>query len=113
MLAARVLSRIAVLIAAVSIICCIGWREWNPFRAWVRLIYAVRPAIPPGGRVRLAKMTETFLTEVGVLLLVFPVLDKLIASGAVPPRYVIYSFVAAVSFYSAAAVLAVFTGEQS
>jgi len=56
-------------------------------------------------------MTETFLGEVGVLLLVFPMLDKFISSGNLPPRYVVYSFVGAVAFYSAAALLAVYTGE--
>jgi hypothetical protein len=57
-------------------------------------------------------MTETFLSEVGVLLLVFPMLDRFISTGSLPPRYVVYSFVAAVGFYSMAAVLAVYNGDE-
>lgn len=59
-------------------------------------------------------MTETFLSEVGVLLLVFPMLEKFITTGpsGLTPRFVMYSFGGAITFYFMASVLAIYTGDQ-
>jgi len=41
----------------------------------------LRQRIPPGSRIRVAGLTQTFLAEAGVLLLVFPVLERFVKDG--------------------------------
>lgn len=69
--------------------------------------------VPPGSRKRFAKVTETFFTEVGVLLFVFPVLDEYVQNGqkAMTPKLVGWSLAASLVAYGVAGALAVFTKE--
>lgn len=68
---------------------------------------------PLGGRKRLAKLTETFLAEAGVLILVFPMLDEYVQYGAkaLTPRLVVGSMAFATFFYAAAGIIAVYVKE--
>ena len=78
-------------------------RAYERFLSWV----------PPGSRKRFAKVTETFFTEVGVLLFVFPVLDEFVQNDlrAVTPRLILGSLAASLTCFGVAGALAVFTGE--
>ena len=112
MLIGRILSRILYGYGVMLLAFGIVWRTANPYTISKRLFIEARHTVPPGGRQRFAKMTETFLGEVGVLLLVFPMLDKFLASGNLPPRYVVYSFVGSLLFYGSAGLLALYTKEE-
>jgi hypothetical protein len=75
------------------------------------LVEQVRSAFTVEANRRLAKMTETFLAEIGVLVAVFPVLDSFIATGHLSWRIIAYSFAVSLLFYVMAATLAIFIGE--
>ncbi len=62
-------------------------------------------------KIRLARMTETFLAEIGVLVAVFPALDSFIATGHLSLRIIVYSFAGSLVFYAMAATFAIFIGE--
>jgi hypothetical protein len=68
---------------------------------------------PIGGFKRLAKMTETFLAEVGVLLFVFPVLDEYVQHGhaGITTHLIAGSLAASVCCYAVAGFLAVYIKE--
>jgi len=66
-----------------------------------------------GAQRRIAKVTETFLTEVGVLLFVFPVLDMYVQNGrqGMTAILLVGSGLASFACYTVAAWLAAFTKE--
>jgi hypothetical protein len=68
---------------------------------------------PEGAFRRLAKMTETFFAEAGVLLFVFPVLDEYVqhGKGAITMHLIGGSLMTSFCCYSAAALLAVYISE--
>lgn len=69
--------------------------------------------IPPGAGHRIARVTETFFTEVGVLLFVFPVLDEYVQYGqkAITTKLIAGSLTASILSYIIAAGLAALTRE--
>ena len=70
--------------------------------------------LPPEAGRRIARVTETFFTEVGVLLFVFPVLDEYVqyAQKAITLKLIAGSLAASILCYIIAASLAAITRED-
>ncbi len=68
---------------------------------------------PPSARNRFAKVAETFLNEVAVLLFVFPVLDEYIQFGkrGVTTFVIATSLGASLGAFALASAIAVYTRE--
>ena len=64
--------------------------------------------LPPGAGGRVARVVETFLTEVGILLFVFPVLDEYVQYGqkGVTVKLIASSISASLSCFGAAGLTA-------
>ena len=99
--------------------CIVSWV--NKVEAWrqrlvefLKTVRATNAGIPNGARTRIAKLLQEFLTEVSVLLFVFPVLDQFIQHGlrGITRKYVLGSFILALLVLSFASVLAAYTRED-
>jgi hypothetical protein len=76
-------------------------------RPW---LLKLRNSIPPGARKRFAGMTQTFVSEVGVLMGVFPILETIVYKGmrGVTQLLVWTSFGAAIFCFTLAGIISVY-----